>query len=136
MIGALNDNASSIFNKMYEMVGAGMYACSAADAFLGINSCYVILYGYSILRASCGAVTVTEARVFTFFVTVVKKVGGNAVFNAFIIIFSLNRTAFAVAGNVSNLFYNVFGFNTERTSNALCGFITAGDAKISCCCAF
>ena len=130
MVGAFNDNAYGIVEKVDNAVGTLTNADATADTLLGINACYAVLDSDSVLRADSRAVTVSKTGEGAELVATVRHISGKTGLNALIFVLLLIDAAGTVAGYESNLFYNVLCLNSEDGSDLLCGSVTAGNTEI------
>ena len=130
LVGALNNNAGGVIDEVDDTVGTLAYADAAADTLSGINLCYAIVDGDSALRTNYRAVAVAEAGEGTVLVTAVCHICGTAGLVALVVALSGSCVTGAVAGNVSNLFYNVLSINTEDSGDLLSGGVTAGNTEV------
>ena len=130
IVGAFNDNAYGIVEKVDNAVGTLTNADATADTLLGINARYAVLDSDSVLGADSRAVTVSKTGEGAELVSTVRHISGKAGLNALIFVLLLIDAAGTVAGYESNLFYNVLCFNAEDRSDLLCGIVTAGNAEI------
>ena len=130
LVGALNNNAGGVIDEVDDTVGALAYADAAADTLSGINLCYTVIDGDSVLRTNHSAVAVAEAGEGTELVTAVRHICGTAGLVSLVVALSGGSLTGAVAGNVSNLFYNVSSLNAEDSGDLLCGIVTAGDTEV------
>ena len=130
IVGAFNDNAYGIVEKVDNAVGTLTNADATADTLLGINASYAVLDSDSVLGADSHAVTVSKTGEGAELVSTVRHISGQAGLNALIFVLLLVDAAGTVAGYESNLFYNVLCLNAEDGSNLLCGIVTAGNTEI------
>ena len=107
---------------------------TAADTFSGVDTCYSAVNGYSILWADLYAITVAKTRPATALIAVECQIYSRTALGTLIIVLFLGSAASSVAGNVSYLFYNVFGSDTENICNGERYVISAGDAKVGYLC--
>ena len=130
LVGALNNNAGGVIDEVDDTVGALAYADAAADTLSGINLCYTVIDGDSVLRTNHSAVAVAEAGEGAELVTAVCHICGTAGLVALVVALSGSCVTGAVAGNVSNLFYNVLSINTEDSGDLLSSGVTAGNTEV------
>ena len=130
LVGALNDNARGIVDEVDDTVGALTNADATADTLAGVNVCYTVFDGYSILGTNARAVTVAKASIGTELVAAVRHVCGKAGLVTLVVTLSGCNIACAVAGNVCNLLYNVLSLNTEDSCDLPCGTVTAGNTEV------
>ena len=130
LVGALHNHAGGVVDKVDDTVGALAYADAAADTLSGINLCYTVIDGDSVLRTNHSAVAVAEAGEGTELVAAVRHICGTAGLVSLVVALSGGSLTGAVAGNVSNLFYNVSSLNAEDSGDLLCGIVTAGDTEV------
>ena len=131
LVGALNNNTGGVIDEVDDTVGALAYADATADTLSGINLCYAVVDGDSTLGTNYRAVTVAEAGEGTVLITAVCHICGTAGLVALVVALSGSCLTGAVAGNVSNLFYNVLSVNTEDSGDLLSGGVTAGNTEVS-----
>lgn len=130
VIGAFNHYARCIVDEMNNGIGARAYTNAASNTFTRVNMSDAVFYCNCVLRTNRRAVPITETRVCTELITVVRHVCGITGLLSLVIILSLYCVAGSVTGNVSNLLDNVLGFHTENACDLFCSAVTAGNAKI------
>ena len=130
VVGALNYHTGGILDKMDNTVGALSYTDAAADTLSGVNSCYTVLHGDSILRTSHSAVAVAKTSKVTSLVTAVNHVSGKAGLLTLVLKLSFSGVAGAVAGNVCNLLNNVCRLNAENSGDLLSGSVATGHTEV------
>ena len=135
IVGAFNDNAYGIVEKMDNAVGTLTNADATADTLLGINARYAVLDSDSVLGADSRAVTVSKTGEGAELVSTVRHISGKAGLNALIFVLLLVDAAGTVAGYESNLFYNVLCLNAEDLRDLLRGAVAARNAEVRfvCC---
>ena len=131
VVGAFNDNARGVVEKVDDAVGTLTNADAAADTLLGINACNAVLNSDSILRTYRNAVAVAKTSIGTGLVAAVCHICGKAGFyTAYELVLSFNHAAGTVAGYEGNLFYNVCRLNAEDSGDLLSGTVTAGNTEV------
>ena len=131
IVGALDNHAYGVVEKVDDTVGALAYADTASDTLLRINASHAVLYGDSVLRADFSTVSVAEAGEGAELVTAVRHVGGAAGLVSLIVVLLLVDFAGTVAGYECNLFNNVLSGNAEHSRDLLSGAVTAGNTEVS-----
>ena len=130
LVGALNDNAGGVVDKMDNTVGALANADATADTLSGVNVCNAVFNGDRALRTHCRTVAVAEAGEGTEFVAAVRHISGTAGLVTLVVVLSLCNVAGTVAGNVSYLLNNVLCFNAEDLCDSLSSAVTAGNTEV------
>ena len=113
LVGALNNNAGGVIDKVDDTVGALTHADTTADTLAGVYTRYTVFNRDSILGTNARAVTVAKASIGTELIAAVRHICGKAGLVTLVVALSGCDVARAVAGNVCNLFYNVLSLNTE-----------------------
>ena len=130
LVGAFNNHACGIVDKVDDSVGTLAYTYAASNTLLGIDTGNAVLNRNSVLRTYSRTVTVAEAGEGAVLIAAVSHICGEAGLVTLIVALSGSCITGAVAGNVSNLFNNVLGFYAKNGSDRLCGTVTAGNTKI------
>ena len=130
VVGAFNDHAYGIVEKMDNAVGTLAYANATADTLLGIDASYVILNGNGVLRADLGTVSVAEAGEGAELVAAVRHICGTAGLLSLVVVLLQVDAAGTVAGYECNLLNDVLCLNAEDGCDILCGSVTAGNTEI------
>lgn len=130
LVGALNDNAGGVVDKVNDAVGALTHADATADTLLGVNVSDAILNRDSALRTNARAVAVAKTSVGAVFVAAVRHISGAAGLVTLVVVLSGCYVTGAVAGNVSNLLNNVLSRNAEDFCNLLSRAVAAGNAEV------
>ena len=130
VIGALNNNALGVVDKVDNAVRTVSHTDTAADTLLGVNTSNAVLDFDSVLRANDHTVAVAKTSVGAKTVATVCHISGKTGLVTVIAISLLNDIAGAVAGNVCNLLYNVGRLNSEDSRNFLSGTVTAGNTEV------
>ena len=130
VVGAFDYHTGGILDKVDNAVGTLSYADATADTLSGVNSCYTVLHGDSILGTSHSTVAVAETRVVTYLVTAVNHVCGETGLVSLVLELSVGHVAGAVARNVSDLLDNVCRLNAEDSGDLLSGRVATGHAEV------
>ena len=132
MVVTLNHNASGVLHYVNDSVGAGLCTKTASDTLLGIDGCNsAVGNAYSVTGADLSAVTVAKTSKGAESIACKYHICRLAGLRTGINILSLAWQTSAVAGNVSNLLYNVSCLNAEDLGDLFCSSVTAGGTKIS-----
>ena len=130
VIRALYNDANGILNEMNNMMRTLTGAHTAADALGGIDLGNAVINSDSVLRTDSYAIAVTKAGVSTELITRVAEASNSTALNAVVDVSALGSLTVAVAGNVSNLLYNVLRLNAEDGSDLLRALVSAGNAEV------
>ena len=130
VVGALNDNALGVVDKVDNAVRTLSYADATADTLLRVDFSYLVLDGDSVLRTYLSAVAVTKTCERTELVAAVRHISGAAALESAELISSLYCLTSTVTGNVSNLFNYILSLNAENGCDALSSGVTAGHAEV------
>ena len=130
VIRALYNDALGILDKMNDAIGALACAHTASDTFGGIDLGNAVINSDSVLGTDSYAIAVTKAGVSTELITRIAEVSNATALNAVVDVSALGSLTVAVAGNVSNLLYNVLRLNAEDGSDLLRALVSAGNAEV------
>ena len=130
VVGALNNYAGGVVDKVNDAVGTLTYADATADTLLGIDFCHGVLNGDSTLRTNLNAVAVAKTSIGAEFISAVRHVSGKTGSVPLEVVLSGSGIAGTVAGNVCYLLNNVCRLNSKKRSNLLCGVVAAGDTEV------
>lgn len=131
MAAALNDHARGVVYKMYNTVGTGLYAQTAADTTAGVDlgDELLLVDADGISRTDLHTVTIAKASEGAISVAGVAHICRHAGLGTYVLILSLGGLAGAVAGNVCHLLHNVSRLKAHNSRDLLGGIVAAGNAE-------
>ena len=130
VIRALYDYANGILNKMDNAIRTLACTHTATDTLGGVDLGNAVLDRNGVLGTDSHAIAVAKAGVCTKLIARIAEIGNSTALNAVVDVSALGSLTVAVAGNVSNLLYNVLRLNAKDGSDLLRALVSAGNAEV------
>ena len=130
LVGTFHNDTGGVIDEVDDTVGALTYADTTTDTLSGVNVSYAVFNGDCVLGANSCAVAVAEAGVGAELVATISHICCKTGLVTLIVALSGSCVTGTVAGNVSNLFYNVLSFNAEKSCDFLSDVITTGNTEV------